>query len=595
LIGDGSLLCSPDRGTARLRNQQKRPNVKPILYLTASEGWLMPRFSVLMPTHNRPDVIGFAIRSVLAQTETDFELLIVGDGCTDATTDVVAQYKDERIHWFDLPKAPYSGYANRNYALRRARGKFVAYAQDDDLMLPDHLALTGEVMNSGKDWAYSRPLWVTTDGIIVPCGTNLTIPTELDFFLEGRNTIPSNCVVHRRNCFTRFGYWPEDTPRTGDWQLWRKIIRGCGSERIGFLPKPTTLHFSALWKESRHSGVPEVLTWLNIIDRRGWWPPVLRHSVTGPRQEQRVLSEALDNGGTTFVSELRDATATVIGHQGWDSILNLVPRLADAEIQLSQRDAALESANAEVANLHGQAAQNLAGAEIQLAQRDAALESANAKVADLHRQLAQSLAEAESQLSRRDAAVESAKAEVANLQQQLVQNLAEAETKLSRRDAELESANAEVADLRRQLAQHLAETKIELSRCDAALESANTEIANLHRRLAQNLAEAETQLLQRDAAMEAANAEVTKLRRQLTQNLAEAEIELSRREAALVSANAEVANLHRQLAQKDASLLEALEVGVVLQTRLDAVFASRTWRVMEPARSLRRLLARLGA
>jgi hypothetical protein len=580
-----------------------------------------------MPTHNRPDVIGFAIRSVLAQTETDFELLIVGDGCTDATADVVAQFKDERIHWFDLPKAPYSGYANRNYALRRARGKFVAYAQDDDLMLPDHLALTGEVMNSGKDWAYSRPLWVTTDGIIVPCGTNLTIPTELDFFLEGRNTIPSNCVVHRRNCFTRFGYWPEDTPRTGDWQLWRKIIRGCGSERIGFLPKPTTLHFSALWKESRHSGVPEVLTWLNIIDRRGWWPPVLRHSVTGPRQEQRVLSEALDNGGATFVSELRDATATVIGHQGWDSILNLVPRLADAEIQLSQRDAALESANAEiaslhgqlaqnlaeaqtqfsrrdaalesakaeVANLHGQAAQNLASAEIQLAHRDAALESANAEVANLQRQLAQILAEAQSQLSRRDAAVESANAEVANLQQQLAQNLAEAETKLSRRAAELESANAEVADLRRQLAQHLAETKIELSRREAALQATNAEIANLHRRLAQNLAETETQLSRRDAAVEAANAEVASLHRQLAQNLAEAEIELSRQEAALVSANEEVANLHRQLAQKDVSLHEALETGLRLQTQLNAVFASRTWRVMEPARSLRRLLARLGA
>jgi glycosyltransferase involved in cell wall biosynthesis len=188
---------------------------------------MAPRFSVLLPTHNRADLLGLAIKSVLWQTEPDFELLIVGDGCTDNSAEVVAGFNDPRIRWFDLPKAPYFGYANRNVALREARGDLIAFMAHDDLLFPDHLTvLADSFRHETVEWAYSRPLWVSTDGMVLPFAVNLTHPDELHHFLTLANSIPAACVMHRRSCFETYGYWPEDIASAADWRFWIRIIEG---------------------------------------------------------------------------------------------------------------------------------------------------------------------------------------------------------------------------------------------------------------------------------------------------------------------------------------------------------------------------------
>ena len=211
-----------------------------------------PLFSIVLPTHNRPDVLHFAIRSVLAQTIRDFELLIVGDGCTDQTAEIVKGFDDARITWFDLPKAPNFGYANRNIVLRQVRGKYIAFMAHDDLWLPDHLERFIPVFERpGIELAYSQPVWVSPDGKITPTIFNLVDDAlTLEMFLAKKtNRIPAACVVHRRQCLDRYGYWDDSLPREGDLDMWGRIIKGGGRQNVAYLRAATCLHFRADWKK----------------------------------------------------------------------------------------------------------------------------------------------------------------------------------------------------------------------------------------------------------------------------------------------------------------------------------------------------------
>ena len=306
----------------------------------------MPRVSILLPTHNRADVLGLAIQSVLDQTEADFELLIVADGCTDGTAALVAAIGDPRIRFYDLPKAPHFGYANRNIALRDARGEFVAFAAHDDLLFPDHLRLLIDRLEAtGREWIYSRPLWVSTDGAIVPFATNLTIADELEYFLGVANTIPASCALYRRACLDRDGCWPEDVPSAADWRHWIGIIEGGGRQNLDYLATPTCLHFSADWRRSRHAGRDEVRVWLEIADGSAWWPGVLRYRIPAGLPEQHVLAAAMRTGGAVWLDAVRSAVDLVLDRVAWDDIRTVRPQLdaraLEHEARAGTRSAAL--------------------------------------------------------------------------------------------------------------------------------------------------------------------------------------------------------------------------------------------------------------
>ncbi|MCA9949558.1 MAG: glycosyltransferase family 2 protein [Anaerolineales bacterium] len=99
-----------------------------------------PFFTVIIPTHNRVNMLGEAIQSVLNQSDSDFELIVVDDHSNDNTAQYVKKINDTRIKYI-LNDRKNGGGGARNAGIFRARGEWVAFLDDDDLWMPEKLAV----------------------------------------------------------------------------------------------------------------------------------------------------------------------------------------------------------------------------------------------------------------------------------------------------------------------------------------------------------------------------------------------------------------------------------------------------------------------
>jgi len=98
----------------------------------------MPKVSVVIPTCNRPDLLPRAIKSVLAQTYQDFEIIVVDDGREKSSENVVAGIGDARLKYIKQTDKK-GGSAARNTGIKAAAGDFIAFLDDDDEWLPEKL------------------------------------------------------------------------------------------------------------------------------------------------------------------------------------------------------------------------------------------------------------------------------------------------------------------------------------------------------------------------------------------------------------------------------------------------------------------------
>jgi hypothetical protein len=279
-----------------------------------------PLLSILLPTHNRADVLPYAIKSVLAQSMGDFELLITGDGCTDQTAAVVAEFMalDARIRWFDLPKAPHFGYANRNVALREARGELIGFVAHDDIISADHFALLlAAFADPQVQLVHGGSAWISVAGEVVPTVFHLQDSLMRQEFIAGRwNRIPATAFVHRRGVFAQVGYWSETLAKGGDMDLWNRIINHYGLASLQVVEDVTTFHFRASWRTQAHMDPDNEPLWKMLHQEPDRLPAALKVPPAAGETEQSAFWQHLQSSPAAL-THLRQALVLALQSFAW--------------------------------------------------------------------------------------------------------------------------------------------------------------------------------------------------------------------------------------------------------------------------------------
>jgi len=202
-----------------------------------------------MPTYNWSTVLPYSIGSALDQTFTDFELLVLGDGCTDDSERVVAAIGDPRVRWVGLPRHGHQSGPN-NEGLLRARGEYIAYLGHDDLWFPHHLATLVAALDAGADIAHSATAMVRPDGSLYMCLS------------------PPSSIAHRKSMTDRIGGWRDfreikAMPETD--LFWTRAV----AAGMKFTPvhRWSAVKFPAAWRRNAYDTRPchEQAAWLERI------------------------------------------------------------------------------------------------------------------------------------------------------------------------------------------------------------------------------------------------------------------------------------------------------------------------------------------
>ncbi|TPK94689.1 glycosyltransferase family 2 protein [Mesorhizobium sp. B2-4-16] len=196
--------------------------------LGAPIGPIEPLVSIVIATHNRPAVLHQALKSLIGQTLQDWEAIVIGDACRPDTAATIAAFGDARISYIDLPVNFGEQSGPNNIGFARARGRFVAILNHDDLWFPDHLAsMCGWIDATNADVVIARGAVIESSAS--KGSRHMILGMGRDGFYDPVTTVGfGSAQMIRRASLPRLGPWRPASQcvceSSQDWlfRAWRK-------------------------------------------------------------------------------------------------------------------------------------------------------------------------------------------------------------------------------------------------------------------------------------------------------------------------------------------------------------------------------------
>ena len=178
--------------------------------------------SVIIPTYNRTELLKETVQSILCQTYSNLEVFVISDGINEKDREAMTSLKDPRLHYFDqensgCPSSP------RNHGIRKAKGKYIAFCDDDDLWMKDKIEkqVLALEKNSHSGLCYGK--MIRFDGKREWTVSHEEGPADFNSLLRV-NTIPISAVFMRKALLDQHGGF-EESGIVGDSEDYEFLLR----------------------------------------------------------------------------------------------------------------------------------------------------------------------------------------------------------------------------------------------------------------------------------------------------------------------------------------------------------------------------------
>ena len=211
---------------------------------------ISPRISIIMPVHNQNRYIADAIQSVIHQTYIEWELIIVDDGSTDSTADIIAQFDDPRIRY--IYQTNQGASEARNTGIRASSGQYLAFLDADDLYHPKKLQAQIDHLELDHDIGLSYVAHIDIDQDSNPLNLFRSSPKIFLKSLVLGFPFGTNDILLRRCYIKKIGYFKESLVINEDRELYiRLALAGCQ-----FAGLPQFLSYRRLYADRAFSDLP---------------------------------------------------------------------------------------------------------------------------------------------------------------------------------------------------------------------------------------------------------------------------------------------------------------------------------------------------